>query len=54
MTTSAADFFSFLCMPTGMPRPLSMTVTELSTWMKTSIWLQKPARASSMVLSTTS
>ncbi len=27
-----------------MPRPLSMTVTELSTWMMTSIWLQIPGQ----------
>ena len=54
MTTSAADLFSFLCMPTGMPRPLSMTVMELSTWMNTSISVQNPARASSTLLSTTS
>ncbi len=54
MTTSAADFFSFECMATGMPRPSSRTVTESSTWMKTSMSLQTPAKASSMELSTTS
>jgi hypothetical protein len=37
-----------------MPRPLSTTVTELSMWMVTLISLQKPARASSTELSTTS
>src|SRR5438046_1266373 len=30
MTTSAAGRFSVWCMSTGMPRPLSTTVTELS------------------------
>jgi len=41
-------------MSTGMPRPSSMTVTELSMWTATSIRLQKPACASSTELSTTS
>ena len=54
MTTSAAGRFSCGCSSTGMPRPLSMTVTELSMWIVTLIWLQNPARDSSMVLSTTS
>ncbi len=31
MTTSAAGFFSVACMSTGMPRPLSITVTLLSS-----------------------
>ena len=39
---------------TGIPRPLSMTVTELSMWTVTAISEQKPARASSTELSTTS
>ena len=43
-TTSTAGFFSVLCMSTGMPRPSSMTVIELSTWMMTSMCLQKPAK----------
>ena len=54
ITTSAADFPSFSCMSVGMPRPLSTTVTLLSTWIVTSILLQKPACASSIELSTTS
>ncbi len=41
-------------MPTGMPRPLSSTVTEPSKWMVTSIRVQKPPRCSSTALSTTS
>ena len=54
MTTSAAGRFSVGCMSTGMPRPLSTTVTELSMWMVTSIRSQNPAWDSSMLLSTTS
>ena len=34
--------------------PLSTTVTELSMWIVTLIWSQKPASASSIELSTTS
>ena len=41
-------------MPTGMPRPSSTTVTELSGWMVTLIAPQYPAMASSTELSTTS
>src|SRR6185436_15727827 len=41
-------------MSTGMPRPLSSTVTLLSTWIVTSMRLQCPPRASSIELSTTS
>jgi len=39
---------------TGMPEPLSTTVTESSGWMVTSIVSARPARASSTALSTTS
>ena len=38
----------------GMPRPLSTTVTEPSMWIVTLTWSQKPASASSIELSTTS
>src|SRR2546423_12974657 len=41
-------------MSTGMPRPLSFTETEPSTWIVTSIRVQNPARCSSIELSTTS
>ena len=41
-------------MSTGMPRPLSDTVIELSAWMVTLIVSQWPASASSIELSTTS
>src|ERR1700735_2306511 len=54
MTTSAAGFFSVACMSTGMPRPLSTTVTLLSSCTETLISSQKPAMASSTELSTTS
>ena len=40
--------------PTGMPEPLSTTVTELLRWMTTSMRLARPAMASSTELSTTS
>ncbi len=40
--------------PTGMPEPLSTTVTELSVWMVTLISSARPAMASSTELSTTS
>ena len=52
--TSAADFFSPLCMSTGIPLPSSSTVTELFLCIVTVIFLQKPTIASSMELSTTS
>jgi hypothetical protein len=39
---------------TGMPRPSSTTVTELSGWIVTSTRVQWPASASSTELSTTS
>ena len=53
MTTSAADRFSFV-ISTGIPRPLSLTVMELSRWIVTSTVSQYPANASSIELSTTS
>src|ERR1700732_1496358 len=54
ITTSAAGFFSVACMSTGMPRPLSITVTLLSSCTITLISSQKPAMASSTELSQTS
>src|ERR1700719_4790060 len=54
ITTSAAGFFSVACMSTGMPRPLSITVTLLSSCTVTLISSQYPAMASSTELSTTS
>ena len=39
---------------TGMPRPLSRTVTEKSAWSSSSMRLAWPATASSMALSSTS
>jgi hypothetical protein len=53
-TTSAAGFPSSGMRSTGIPRPLSSTVTELSAWMTTETVSQYPAIASSMELSTTS
>ncbi len=53
-TTSTAGLPSFSMIATGMPRPLSTTVTELSGWIVTDTSVQKPARASSTELSTTS
>ena len=41
-------------MSTGIPRPLSRTSIELSSFMMTSISVQYPAKASSIELSTTS
>src|SRR4030066_188755 len=41
-------------MSVGMPRPLSVTLIELSGWMVTDISLQYPANASSTALSTAS
>jgi len=52
--TSTPGFFSVLCRSTGMPRPLSTTVIELSAWIVTSMRVQYPASASSTELSTTS
>jgi hypothetical protein len=54
ITTSRADFFICGCMPTGMPRPSSWTVTLESSWMMMSMREQTPASASSTELSTTS
>jgi hypothetical protein len=41
-------------MSTGMPRPLSSIVIELSVWIVTEMASQNPAIASSIELSTTS
>ena len=54
MITSVADIFSVLCISTGIPLPLSDTLTELFLLIFTIIVLQKPAKASSIELSTTS
>jgi hypothetical protein len=54
MITWAADTPSPVWRSTGMPRPLSATVTEPSALMATSTWVAWPASASSMALSTTS
>ncbi len=55
MTTSSVSMpFTVGCGPTGMPEPLSTTVTELSAWMVTLISFARPAIASSTELSTTS
>ena len=48
MMTSAADTPSSLWMSTGMPRPLSDTDTEPSSWIVTTTSSQWPASASSM------
>ncbi len=54
-TTSAADFPLYLGIgPMGMPRPSSATRIPPSARTVTSIWVQKPAIASSTALSTTS
>src|SRR5215469_11785157 len=56
ITTCAADTFSpsISMSSTGMPRPSSTTVTELSVSIVTSIFVAYPASASSTELSTTS
>jgi hypothetical protein len=54
MMTSAAETPSSAWMSTGMPRPLSLTVTEPSPFRTTVTVSQWPASASSMALSTTS
>ena len=54
MTTSTVGRCSVGCSSTGIPRPLSTTLSPPSAWMVTSMWSQKPARASSTELSTTS
>ena len=51
---SAADFFSPLCISTGIPLPSSLTVMVPSELIFTLIFLQWPASASSIELSTTS
>ncbi|CSI64672.1 Uncharacterised protein [Vibrio cholerae] len=40
MMTSAADTFSSGCISVGIPRPSSLTDTELSSWMVTTMSLQ--------------
>ena len=50
----AAGWSYFSMIPTGMPRPLSATVIELSGLMVTTMAVQYPASASSTELSTTS
>ena len=51
MITSSADFvLNFGCGSTGMPRPLSVTVTKPSFSTSTSIQLAWPATASSMAV----
>ena len=54
MMTSAADTPSSAWMPVGMPRPLSVTLTEPSGLSAMSIRSQCPASASSIALSLTS
>ena len=54
MMTSAAERPSSAWMSTGMPRPLSLTLIELSVWMVTTMSSQYPASDSSIELSTTS
>ena len=51
---SAAEIFSPLCMSTGIPLPSSLTVIVPSELILISIFLQCPAKASSIELSTTS
>ena len=52
--TSTVGFPIFGWIPTGIPLPSSTTVTELSLCMYTFIFLQYPANASSILLSTIS
>ena len=54
MMTSAAETPSSGWMPVGMPRPLSVTLTEPSAFSWMSIRSQWPASASSIALSETS
>ena len=55
MITSSADLFlNFGCGSTGMPRPLSVTVTKPSASISTSMKLAWPSSASSIELSITS
>ena len=51
---SAADMPSSWCISTGIPLPLSITVTDPFTFNDTVTLSQWPANASSMALSTTS
>ena len=53
-TTVTAGMPSLGWISTGIPRPLSLTSMILPGLMVTSIWMQYPARASSMELSTIS
>ena len=52
--TSIVDLPILGCIPTGIPLPSSVTVIELSSLIQTSIFLQYPANASSILLSTIS
>ena len=52
--TSTVDFPILGWIPTGIPLPSSITVIELSSFIETSIFLQNPANASSILLSTIS
>jgi len=52
--TSTAGLFNLRCKSTGIPRPSSITVISLSFPIITFIFLQYPARASSILLSTIS
>ena len=54
MMTSAAEMPSSVWMPVGIPRPLSVTLTEPSGFSVTVTRVAWPASASSMALSTTS
>ena len=54
MTTSTVGRPSVGWIATGMPRPLSTTLTAPSARSVTSMWSQYPASASSTELSTTS
>ena len=40
MMISSVSRLCSLCIPTGMPRPLSSTVTELSAWIVIETWSQ--------------
>ena len=53
-TTSMLETPALGCIPAGIPRPLSITVMELSGLIDISILSQKPANASSTALSTIS
>ena len=53
-SVTVADFPYFAILPTGIPRPSSVTQTELSGWTMIRTSEQCPARASSIELSTIS